>query len=132
MTYIKFHKPNHKKYSNYAKYADAFHKHVWNHTKPPVNISEDANNYYIEIAAPGLKKEDFSIKVEKNTLEVSSDVTQEKKYKKQEFDYGKFVRKFELPHSANKDSITAKYENGILYITIEKNVEAKPKTVNVS
>ena len=132
MTYIKFHKPSHKKHTNYGKYADAFQKHAWNNAKPPVNISEDANNYYIELAAPGLKKEDFTIKVEKNTLEVSSDASLKKKYKKQEFDYGKFVRKFELPHTANKDSIAAKYENGILNISIEKKVEAKPKTVNIS
>jgi HSP20 family protein len=97
---------------------------------PAVNISESENNYHVELAAPGLKKEDFKLNLENNVLtisvEQSSDQQQtERNYNKREFSYSSFVRSFTLPESADQNSIEASYTDGVLRIDIAKREEAK-------
>src|SRR5271155_3417501 len=71
---------------------------------PAVNISETESNYHIELAAPGLKKEDFKLNLEHNVLNISVEQTtdqrgNQKNYSKREFSYNSFVRSFTLPES---------------------------------
>jgi len=107
---------------------------------PAVNIIENFPNFVVEIAAPGLSKEDFSIEVEEDTLKISSEkATQEEKnndshYRKREFNYESFERSFKLSENIEIDKIQAKYENGILKVTLPKMEEKKvlKKMVEIS
>jgi len=99
---------------------------------PAVNIAEDDNEFHIELAAPGLIKEDFKINLEKNLLSVSAERSEEedetvrlKKYNRLEYNYSSFMRTFTLPDSADHAKIRAEYKDGILFITINKREEAK-------
>ncbi|WP_345948784.1 MULTISPECIES: Hsp20/alpha crystallin family protein [unclassified Mucilaginibacter] len=97
---------------------------------PAVNISETPERYHIELAAPGLKKQDFKISTERSILTVSVEQRNEnsennKKYNKREFSYTSFVRSFTLPESADESQIEAVYNDGVLQIDIAKKEEAK-------
>jgi HSP20 family protein len=97
---------------------------------PAVNISESENNYHVELAAPGLKKEDFKLNLERNVLSISVEQSSdqqktERNYSKREFSYSSFVRSFTLPESADHGSIEASYTDGVLTIDIAKREEAK-------
>ncbi len=107
---------------------------------PSVNISESADDFKIELAAPGLAKGDFDINVEKNTLtisakkEVSNEVNEEK-FTRKEFSYSSFSRSFQLPEGVESNAIEANYENGILGVVLPKKEEAKelpPRAIKVS
>ena len=106
---------------------------------PAVNISENANEYRIELAAPGLHKEDFKLDLEKDTLTISVEKQSENEektpnYSRREFSYAAFKRSFVLPETADQDGITASYTNGVLHIGIAKKAEAKviAKTIQIS
>jgi len=111
-------------------------------TKPSVNIIEDKDNYQIELAAPGLKKEDFHIMIDKDQLIVESKIEkseettdQDRKYTRREFQYGSFKRSFHLSDKINSEKIDASYTDGILILTIEKREEAKekaPRNIEIS
>jgi HSP20 family protein len=97
---------------------------------PAVNVSETEGGYHIELAAPGLKKEDFKLGLEHNVLNISVEQTtdqhaNQKNYSKREFSYNSFVRSFTLPESADENVIDAVYTDGILHIDIAKREEAK-------
>jgi HSP20 family protein len=104
-----------------------------NTTLPKVNIKEDDKGFAIEMAAPGLKKEDFKIQLHDNLLTISSEKKEEKKEEKdkkitrQEFSYQAFTRSFTLPESADGEKINAAYQDGILTLTIPKKEEVKPQ-----
>lgn len=103
-----------------------------NTTLPSVNIKQTDDAYGVEVAAPGMIKDDFKIELDNNLLTISSEKKDEKseekdQYTKREFSYQSFSRSFTIPDSADAENISAKYENGILHITIPKKEEAKPK-----
>jgi len=96
---------------------------------PAVNITETQQAFSIELAAPGLKKSDFKINVDKNVLTISVEkkdeqVIEDKLYSKKEYSYSSFARSFSLPESVNYSSIEATYEDGILGVTVGKKEEA--------
>ena len=96
---------------------------------PAVNIKENDNMFTISVAAPGLKKDDFSIKVENNTLSVSCEKESKKdesndEFTRQEYNYSSFCRTFALPDDVNANNIEASYENGILKLVLPKKEEA--------
>jgi len=106
---------------------------------PAVNIAESENEYHIELAVPGMKKEDFKINLDKNVLSVSAETktaseetNQDKKYNRREYSYSSFVRTFTLPDSANYANISAEYTDGILKISIAKKEEAKIQSREIS
>ncbi|MEJ6980168.1 Hsp20/alpha crystallin family protein [Pedobacter sp. P351] len=104
---------------------------------PAVNIAETENDFHIELAAPGLKKEDFKINLDKYVLSISaekkSENTQEsKRYNKREYSYSSFVRSFTLPETADQENINAEYADGILTIKVAKKEEAKSLTREIS
>ena len=97
---------------------------------PAVNIAETENEFQIELAAPGLKKEDFKISLDKNVLSVSADkkvenVEEGKKFSKREYSYNSFTRSFTLPETADAAKIEAEYVYGVLKLNIAKKEEAK-------
>lgn len=99
---------------------------------PKVNIKEGEDGYLLELAVPGMAKEDFKIKLDQDVLTISSEKKEEvskdsKQYTRQEFSYQSFERRFNLPEDVNSEKITANYVNGVLSIEIPKREEAKPQ-----
>jgi HSP20 family protein len=99
-------------------------------TIPAVNIKEDNDKFVLEMAAPGMKKNDFHINVEKDVLTISSEHKEEKgekkeNYARREFYYNTFSRSFNLPENINLEGIKADYKNGILNIVLPKKEETK-------
>ncbi len=97
-----------------------------NTTIPSVNIKESNDGFDLEMAAPGLGKSDFKITTSQGILKISSEKKNEVKensdneYSRREFSYESFCRTFTLPDSADLEKISAKYENGILLVSIPK------------
>ncbi|WAC39999.1 Hsp20/alpha crystallin family protein [Pedobacter sp. SL55] len=111
-------------------FSDALNKNYGVSKMPNVNILETPNNYKIELAAPGLNKDDFKIELKKDNLSVwaerKSEQTEEQKdYTRKEFEYTSFARSFVLPEVVDTEKINAEYVNGILNITIGKKEQAK-------
>jgi len=103
-------------------------------TLPAVNIRESEDSYDVEMAAPGMKKEDFKIELDNNVLTISSEKTEEyednekEKYSRKEFSYQSFQRSFNLPKEVvDEEKIKAHYRDGVLHLTIPKREEAKQK-----
>lgn len=102
-------------------------------TSPYVNVKETETAYELEIAAPGLTKEDFKINVEGQTLTISAEKEskeeeKEKGYTRREFSYAAFKRSFNLPErTVETDKITAKYTDGVLQLNIPKIEEVNNK-----
>ena len=102
---------------------------------PAVNIAETENEYQIELAAPGMKKEDFKVNLDKNLLSISvekrmenTEADESRKYNRREYSYSSFVRTFTLPESADQEQIDAQYIDGILKIKVAKREEARLQT----
>lgn len=96
---------------------------------PSANIIETDKAFNIELAAPGMKKNDFEITVDNGQLTISSEKEEEKEekdenYTRHEFSYNSFSRSFLLPDWVDADKIKAKYEEGILTLAIPKKPEA--------
>ncbi len=102
---------------------------------PTANYSENHKEYQLELAAPGLSRDDFSIELENNMLKISAQKEEEKskktedEYSFKEYSFNSFSRTFNLPENVKESEIKAKYENGILKVTIpkEKETPVKPK-----
>ena len=105
-----------------------------NTTLPAVNVIENEDAYEIEVAAPGMSKDDFTVKLENNLLTISSEKKGEKKEKKKgqftrrEFSYQSFQRSFTVPENeVDGKKISASYFDGVLCISLPKREEVKPK-----
>jgi HSP20 family protein len=97
---------------------------------PSVNIVDNKDNYEVSLAAPGMKKDDFKIDIDANTLTISAEKEEKKeekeeRYTRKEFNYTSFLRSFSLPDWVNKDKVDASYENGLLKLILPKTEEAK-------
>lgn len=107
-------------------------------SSPAVNIKDTAESYEIEVAAPGMKKENFSVNLDNSVLTISSeahslngDMDKAGNYTRREFNYHSFRRAFTLPESVASENISAQYRDGVLYISIPKKEEAKLKPVRM-
>ncbi len=105
-----------------------------NSTLPAVNVKENDNEFQIDVAAPGLKKGDFKLNYDNGRLTISSEKRDENEEKdgekitRREFSYQAFQRSFSVPENVvNADKIAARYEEGILHVTLPKREEVKPK-----
>lgn len=115
--------------------ADNFFGSKWfenefKRTVPAVNIKENDKQFNVELAIPGMKKEDFKVSVENNVLTISAEKKDEKsekneRYTRKEFSYSSFSRSFTIPESAIGDKVDAKYTDGILRLSIPKKEGAK-------
>lgn len=102
---------------------------------PAVNITERKDDYMVEMAAPGLKKEDFKIDLEGNILTIRSEKEEEsekkdEKFTRQEYSYSSFERNFTLPEEVNREKIDAHYQDGVLKIFLPKKEEAKKMAIS--
>jgi len=143
MTLIKFKNSNPNQISNLPSFIGDFFNDFMNtelatrdvfKSMPAVNISETNDAYLLELASPGMRKEDFRIEVENGVMTISSerkmeDKTEDSRFTRREFSYSTFSRTFTLPEHVAMDGISAQYEQGILMITIPKKDEAKKKPV---
>ncbi len=100
---------------------------------PAVNVKENQDKFLIEVAVPGMKKEDFKIEVNNNVLTISAEAKKEDQsaddgYTRREFHYASFCRSFAIPKNEVDDSkVEAAYKDGLLTITLHKRDEVKPK-----
>ena len=105
---------------------------------PPVNIHENDEGFHLELVAPGLKKEDFKVNLDKGLLTISyekKNETENNDYKthRREFNYAGFKRSFRIEDIINADAVQAKYEDGVLklYLPKKEEVKALPKENNI-
>ncbi|MEY2828655.1 MAG: hypothetical protein RIQ33_513 [Bacteroidota bacterium] len=108
----------------------------FSNSTPMVNIKETGNGFHLEIAAPGLQKENFEVTMDKNILTISAEKQTEQKqegekYTRKEFNYTSFKRSFTLPETIDTTNIKAIYENGILKVDVSKKAEAKPEVKKI-
>lgn len=104
----------------------------------PVNIKENEQGYVLEVVAPGLEKEDFTINLEQNILTISAEKKAETenangKDIRKEYKYQSFKRSFTVDDNINAESISAKYVNGVLTLNLPKKEEVKeaPKQITI-
>jgi HSP20 family protein len=125
-------------------FNDFFTKDLWdwglsnnsitNTTIPAINVKETNEAYQVEVAAPGMQKNDFKIELDGNMLTIRSEKEERRvnndneKYTRREFSYQSFQRTFQLPKDVvDEDKIQARYENGLLHLTIPKKEHAKQR-----
>ncbi len=130
-------------------FNDFFDDNTWMPTKaygttPAINVSEDDNKFTVEVAAPGMTKEDFNVHVTQDgdlviSMEKKTDVktdangnkvSDDKKYLRREFSYSKFEQILTLPEHVEKNNISACVDNGILTINIPKMTEEEKEKEN--
>lgn len=113
-----------------------FHNNGVNTNVPAVNVKEDDGSFTLEIAAPGLKKEDFKVNLNEDKLTISNESKVEKdevkdNYRRKEFNYASFSRTFVLPKTVEPDKIEATYVDGVLHIVIPKKEVTEAKLIKV-
>lgn len=128
MNLVRFNR--HPFYPGWINESNFLNQNSDNQNIPAVNIKEEQKSFLIELAAPGLKKEDFKINVEKNLLTISSEVKTENEektenYTRKEFGFSSFSRSFKISDNILVDEISANYEDGVLKVNLPKNVDAK-------
>lgn len=104
---------------------------------PPVNIVESGNAYHLEVAAPGMEKTDFSLKLDGTLLTISAikkDEVKDETIKsiRKEFSYKGFKRSFTLDEKIDAANIAAKYENGILKVALPKKEVTKEASKEIT
>ncbi|MCX6312455.1 MAG: Hsp20/alpha crystallin family protein [Bacteroidetes bacterium] len=104
---------------------------------PAVNIIDNQKDFQIELAAPGMKKDDFKVNIENGLLNITAETKKEteekdKNYTRREFKYESFARSFTLPENASEEKIDAKYDNGVLKLTIAKKVPTAIKKKEIA
>ena len=141
MTLVKFNQPLAKSLNGLLDgfFNDLSYTPAGNFSLPAVNINESKDEYELAFNAPGRNKEDFKITIDKNILTVAFEKKEEtkdenKKQVKKEFSFQSFKRSFTLDEKIAADNIAAKYENGILTLTLPKKEEVKiqPKEIAIS
>ena len=108
-----------------------------NATAPAINVIENDKDYKVEVAAPGMNKDDFKVNVTDDNYLVltmekkneSKDEDKKRKYLRREFSYHRFEQSLALPENVNKDEIKATVNDGILTIDIPKVKVAEKKPV---
>lgn len=117
--------------------AAGFGRTTESSTLPSVNIAETGNDFRVEMAVPGMQKENFKVELDNNTLTIQAEASGNSEeaareyvyYARREFSYRDFKRSFYLPNTVENDKIEAKYQDGILRLIIPKREEAKQKPV---
>ncbi len=112
---------------------EALEKEPW--IAPLVDIYETSDDYFLEAAMPGVKKENIKIKLEEGHLvlmgRIDYDETINRKYVLHESETGNFYRRFKISDSVDESRIDAKLENGILNVKLPKHERIKPKTIEI-
>lgn len=103
---------------------------------PSANLKETDVKLEVELAAPGMKKEDFKVEIDNKILKISSEKEEEHEekrkkdnYVRKEFSYHSFYRSFYLPDSVEESKIEANYKDGVLHVVIPKKADSRKKTI---
>lgn len=141
MSLIKYSRPNTDIFNrNFNDFVDEFFNTGSNYGNgsftPSVDVAETETQFEIEAQLPGLKKEEIKIELENGRLTISGErilknEEKEKNYHRLETHYGSFSRSFYLPDSIDEESVEAKYNDGILSITINKKEEKVKKSIQI-
>jgi HSP20 family protein len=132
-----------KSFPNWSNLSDFFeddwfkNRFLHGDWMPAVNVIENDDNYEIELAAPGMKKEDFEVKIDKGMLTIKGKAAREaeekeKNFTRKEFSYRSFTKSFTLPKDIDAKSIKAKYEDGVLQLLLMKTEVALPEAQEVA
>jgi HSP20 family protein len=135
MTLVKWNRPNNY-YPTYSRFFDNFFNDLDFYTpkaaksEASVNVIENKDDFVIELAAPGLNKKDFNIKLDNDVLSIEvnkeeKEVKEKANYTRREFNYASFSRSFNMPESIDSSKIDANYTDGVLRINLPKKEEAK-------
>ncbi len=113
-------------------FDDDFFSSNRNSSMPAVNIREDEKNYILDLAIPGIDKNELKIDINDDVLTISSEMKNENEevkegYKRKEFSYSSFCRSFYIPENVNRDKISANYKDGVLSVGLPKQEEEKNK-----
>jgi HSP20 family protein len=111
--------------------SDAFN--AW---APALDLFEDKESLVLRAEVPGLKKEDIDISLHENTITISGERRNEKKYEgsetsREERVFGRFTRSLQLPKQVDASKVKASYKDGILTVTLQKAEEAKPRQIAI-
>ena len=103
-----------------------------NSSMPAVNIKENEKSFVLELAVPGIDKNDLKIDINEDVLTISHETKNESEensdgYKRKEFSYSSFCRSFYIPENVKADKIGASYKDGVLSVELPKNEEEKQK-----
>lgn len=103
---------------------------------PKTDISEDDKGYYLEIALPGMKKDDVKLEIKQDVLSIEGERKFEneekgKSYHRIETSYGKFKRSFTLPDPVNREGVDASFEHGLLKVFLPKSEKVAPKAITI-
>ena len=141
MTLVRYQKPRPRIFNNLFEdfFNDDFYDHVEKiNRKALANVMENDNEVTLELLVPGFSKEQITVEVNDNVLTVKGEIKIEtiddkKRYNRQEFNQSNFERTFTLQDNLDDDKITAKYENGVLFLSIPKLEveEKKKKLINI-
>jgi HSP20 family protein len=103
---------------------------------PSVNLKETDKKLEVQLAAPGMKRDDFKVEIDNNILMISSEKEEENEeirkkdnYVRREFNYQSFCRTFSLPETVDENKIEAIYKDGILHVEIDKKPGSVKKTL---
>lgn len=114
-------------------------RHGFARQNPLTNIIETKDGFRLELAVPGLTKEDIEIKVDKDILTISAEKeitkNEDEKVLRHSFSYNKFERTFQLPETIDTEKIDANFEHGVLIVNLQKKEEAKElpaRTITIS
>ncbi len=101
---------------------------------PLINMKQDENNMYAEVLIPGVDPKDLELMVMRGVMTISGERKEsldDKTWHRRERGFGKFMRTVDLTCEVDSNKVTAKYENGVLFVTMPKHEDAKPKKVSV-
>lgn len=103
---------------------------------PKIDVWEDNDKYVVEAELPGFDKKDIDVNITDDILTIKAvrkkeEEKKDKNYYYAERSYGEFIRSLRLPSEVDKKSIKAKYNNGVLELTLPKTKEAKEKSTKV-
>jgi len=106
--------------------------HSCDFNRPAANIIDNEKDFTIELAVPGMAKDDFSLNLEDDILTISverkeEEVKEDRNFTRREFRYDEFSRSFSLPDIVDQEKIKADYQNGVLSVMLPKSAEAKVK-----
>jgi HSP20 family protein len=104
---------------------------------PAVDVMDKKDQVVVKVDLPGLKKDDIDVSIENNVLSIRGEKRQESEHTegdviRSERYYGSFNRVFSLPAGVDSTKVNAKFENGVLELTLQKKEEAKPKQIKIN
>ena len=122
------------KVDNNASWDEALEKESW--IAPMVNIYETENDFHLTAFMPDVKRDDIKIKLEEGSLVLMGRINYEeavnRKYILNEYTVGNYYRKFKISDTVDESKIEAKFENGVLTVTLPKHDRVKPRTIEIN